>query len=90
MRDLLGDGDDAKLSEANAVVNQALQLRPDEVEAWLLKCQIASAMGDDHALIHNHRIGRERYWGHWRARAGSNGAPSRVDGQPQTTLATLP
>ncbi len=38
----------------------------------------------------NHRIGRERYWGHWRARAGNNGAPSRVDGQPQTTLATLP
>jgi hypothetical protein len=37
----------------------------------------------------NHRIGRERYWGHWRSRGGSS-APSRVDGQPQTTLVTLP
>jgi 4-amino-4-deoxy-L-arabinose transferase-like glycosyltransferase len=37
----------------------------------------------------NHRIGKERYWGHWRSRGGS-GAPSRVDGQPQTTLVTLP
>lgn len=51
VRDLLGDGDDAKLAEANAVVNQALQLRPDEIEAWLLKCQIASAMGDDLAAL---------------------------------------
>ena len=51
VRDLLGDGDDAKLSEANLVVNQALQLRPDEVQAWLLKCQIASAMGDDLAAL---------------------------------------
>jgi tetratricopeptide (TPR) repeat protein len=51
VRDLLGDGDDAKLAEANAVVNQALQLRPDALEAWLLKCQIASAMGDDLAAL---------------------------------------
>jgi len=36
----------------------------------------------------DHRIGRERYWGHWRSRDGSP-APQRVDGEPQTTLAVL-
>ena len=40
VRDLLGDGDDTKLPEANGFVNQALQLRPDSIEGWLLKCQI--------------------------------------------------
>ncbi len=51
MRALLGDVDDATLVEANAVVNQALQLRPDSIDAWLLKCQIASAAGDDLAAL---------------------------------------
>ncbi len=51
VRDFLGDGDDAHLAEANLVVNQALQLKPESVEAWLLKCQIASAVGDDHAAL---------------------------------------
>jgi tetratricopeptide (TPR) repeat protein len=51
VRDLLGDGDDAKLHEANAIVNQALHLRPESIEAWLLKCQIASAIGDDLAAL---------------------------------------
>jgi hypothetical protein len=37
----------------------------------------------------NHRIGKERYWAHWRMRDGSP-APRRVDNQPQTTLVTLP
>jgi hypothetical protein len=37
----------------------------------------------------NHRIGKERYWGHWKTRDGSP-APRRVDNQPQTTLTTLP
>jgi len=46
-RDLLGAGDDAVLADAQALVNQALQLQPDSVDAWLLKCQIASAMHDD-------------------------------------------
>jgi tetratricopeptide (TPR) repeat protein len=46
-RDLLGAGDDAVLAEAVAIVNAALQLAPDSVDAWLLKCQIASALGDD-------------------------------------------
>jgi hypothetical protein len=37
----------------------------------------------------NHRIGRERYLGHWRSRDGTP-APRRVDNQAQTTLVTLP
>lgn len=40
------------------------------------------------SAVCNHRIGRERYWGHWRTRDGSPG-PLRLDGQPQTTLAVL-
>jgi tetratricopeptide (TPR) repeat protein len=46
-RELLGAGDDAVLAEAVAIVNQALQLQPESVDAWLLKCQIDSALGDD-------------------------------------------
>lgn len=46
-RELLGAGDDAVLAEANAAINQALTLRPDSVEGWLVKCQVASATGDD-------------------------------------------
>lgn len=46
-RDLLGSGDDTMLGDAANAVNQALQLQPDSVDAWLLKCQITSAMGDD-------------------------------------------
>jgi tetratricopeptide (TPR) repeat protein len=47
-RELLGSGDDdAHLGEANLAVNQALTLRPDSVEGWLLKCQVCSATGDD-------------------------------------------
>jgi tetratricopeptide (TPR) repeat protein len=50
-RELLGAGDDALLVESNTTVNQALQLNPDCVEAWLLKCQVASATGDDLAAL---------------------------------------
>lgn len=46
-RELLGAGDDAQLFDANASINQALTLRPDSVEGWLVKCQVASATGDD-------------------------------------------
>ncbi|MBX3160494.1 MAG: hypothetical protein KF773_31300 [Deltaproteobacteria bacterium] len=46
-RELLGVGDDALLAEANTAVNQALTLRPDSVDGWLLKCQVASATADD-------------------------------------------
>ncbi len=51
VRALLGSGDDALLADANVVVNQALQVHPDCVDAWLLKCQIASALGDDLAAL---------------------------------------
>ena len=50
-RELLGAGDDTLLVEANTAVNQALQLNPDSIEAWLLKCQVASATGDDLAAL---------------------------------------
>ena len=50
-RELLGAGDDALLVEANAAINQALTLRPDSVEGWLVKCQVSSATGDDIAAL---------------------------------------
>lgn len=50
-RDLLGAGDDAVLGEANTAVNQALTLAPGSVDGWLLKCQVASATGDDIAAL---------------------------------------
>lgn len=46
-REFLGAGDDEHLLEANQAVNQALVLRPESVDGWLLKCQVASATGDD-------------------------------------------
>jgi len=46
-RELLGAGDDALLGDANTAVNQALTLRPESVDGWLVKCQVASATGDD-------------------------------------------
>ncbi len=51
VRELLGAGDDTLLADANVTVNQALQLHPSSVEAWLLKCQVASAAGDDLAAL---------------------------------------
>jgi tetratricopeptide (TPR) repeat protein len=51
VRELLGSADDALLGEANITVNQALQLHPDSIEGWLLKCQVASAAGDDLAAL---------------------------------------
>lgn len=50
-RELLGSADDALLADANAAVNQALQLHPESVDGWLLKCQVASATGDNLAAI---------------------------------------
>jgi tetratricopeptide (TPR) repeat protein len=50
-RELLGGGDDSLLVDANIAVNQALTLRPDSIEGWLVKCQVASATGDDIAAL---------------------------------------
>jgi tetratricopeptide (TPR) repeat protein len=51
-RALLGDGDDAVcLWDANDLVNRAIALDPCSGEAWLLKCQILSALGDDVAAL---------------------------------------
>ncbi len=50
-RELLGAGDDALLAEANTAVNHALTLRPESVDGWLVKCQVASAAGDDLAAL---------------------------------------
>lgn len=48
-RELLAE--DASFASANAMVNQALALRPDSATAWIVKCQIASAQGDDFAAL---------------------------------------
>jgi tetratricopeptide (TPR) repeat protein len=50
-RELLGAGDDSLLTSANTAVNHALTLRPDSVDGWLVKCQVASATGDDLAAL---------------------------------------
>ena len=50
-RELLGAADDGVLGEAHAAVNQALTLCPDSVDGWLVKCQVASATGDDIAAL---------------------------------------
>jgi tetratricopeptide (TPR) repeat protein len=42
-----GQADDALLDEAHAAINQALTLCPASVDGWLIKCQVASASGDD-------------------------------------------
>ncbi|MEZ4358786.1 MAG: hypothetical protein R3B48_01285 [Kofleriaceae bacterium] len=48
-RELLAEED--ALVAANGLVNQALLLRPDSVTAWVVKCQIASAQGDDFSAL---------------------------------------
>ena len=51
-RGLLGEGDDQRtLGRANRAVNQALALAPTHAGAWLVKCQISSARGDDVAAL---------------------------------------
>lgn len=50
-RELLGTGDDGLLGEATARINEALTLRPDSVDGWLIKCQVSSATGDDIAAL---------------------------------------
>jgi tetratricopeptide (TPR) repeat protein len=51
VRELLGAGEDAVLADANRAINDALQLAPGSVEAWLLKGQVESATGDDLAAL---------------------------------------
>jgi tetratricopeptide (TPR) repeat protein len=51
-RALLGSWESAgDLWEANEYVNRALQARPAEPEAWILKSQILSSLDDDHAAL---------------------------------------
>jgi tetratricopeptide (TPR) repeat protein len=51
-RQLLGAAEDqAALDEANQRVNQAIALRPTSACAWLVKCQVLSARGDDVAAL---------------------------------------
>ncbi len=51
-RDLLGTGDDPRaLAEANVAVSRALALSVDDPRAWLVKCQVLSAQGDDAAAL---------------------------------------
>jgi tetratricopeptide (TPR) repeat protein len=51
-RALLGGNEGASdLWEANDHVNRALRLRPADPDAWMLKCQIMSALEDDAAAL---------------------------------------
>ncbi len=51
-RALLGGNEGASdLWEANEYANRALRLRPADSEAWMLKCQIMSALEDDAAAL---------------------------------------
>jgi tetratricopeptide (TPR) repeat protein len=51
-RALLGGNEDpADLWEANDLCNRAIRLRPADPEAWVLKCQILSALDDDAAAL---------------------------------------
>jgi tetratricopeptide (TPR) repeat protein len=50
-REVLGAADDGALGEAHTAVNQALKLSPNSVDGWLVKCQVASATGDDIAAL---------------------------------------
>jgi tetratricopeptide (TPR) repeat protein len=51
-RDLLGEGDDAAiLARADHAVDQALLRAPGHAPAWIVKCQIAAARGDDIAAL---------------------------------------
>lgn len=43
--------DDDELYEANEAVNEALALRPEDADAWLLKSQVLSSLGDDFAAL---------------------------------------
>lgn len=43
--------DDDELYEANEAVNEALSLRPEDPDAWLLKSQVLSSLGDDFAAL---------------------------------------
>ena len=59
-RELLGAADDSLLAEANTAVNHALTVRPDSVDGWLVKCQVASATGDDIAALAAAEMARAR------------------------------
>jgi tetratricopeptide (TPR) repeat protein len=48
---LSGNEDQSDLWEANELVNRALGIRPNDPEAWILKCQILSALDDDTAAL---------------------------------------
>lgn len=51
-RSLLGGNEGASdLWDANDYVNRALRQRPADSEAWMLKCQIMSALEDDPAAL---------------------------------------
>jgi tetratricopeptide (TPR) repeat protein len=51
-RALLGGNEGTSdLWEANDYANRALRMRPTDAEAWMLKCQILSALEDDPAAL---------------------------------------
>ncbi len=65
-----GNEDSADLWEANDLVNRALRLRPGGPQAWILKCQILSALDDataalaaiEMAIKRAPRLAEAQYW----------------------------
>lgn len=70
-RSLLGrDSDSSDALEANTLVGKALSIRPESSSAWILKCQVLSALGDDTAALacidtairHSGKVAEAHYW----------------------------
>src|SRR5262249_39935995 len=63
-RALLGGNEGTSdLWEANDYANRALRMRPGDAEAWMLKCQILSALGAaEMALTRAPRLAEAHYW----------------------------
>lgn len=48
---LAGDCDSADAAKANALATRALSEQPESCAAWIVKCQVHSALGDDTAAL---------------------------------------
>jgi tetratricopeptide (TPR) repeat protein len=48
---LAGECESSDALDANRLINGALSMRPDSIDAWIVKCQIMSALDDDTAAL---------------------------------------